>query len=578
MHLFCITKPKYREFYSRQENPAEAPVAHPVASGLKHVYPFVAFFVSLLILLGTSEMLPLTWDEGESYDRAEKILTWCHAEQPFSQAAIEKYWIFTTQIEGHPAGYGIVIAVGQVFSQPFLSPKTSLRFGPIFLFAVAIGAVYYRVAKKNGDTAAVLSVAAILLTPRLFAHAHIAACDGSLTAAWLLAWATFDSLFDKSTKRKAFAVIVWGCCLGLVMSMKFTGWIAPVAFGMIVVSRIRSFGWKWIPLAVLVPFFVFYLLNPPLWFSPIHGLVKFFMLNTNRSDFNISIQFLGRMYNLDHPLPWYNTIVWTLITVPLGFLLVVLFGICTFLQKRHRNPDKLWFCASILVSPLLLFVVRSIPGTPPHDGVRLFVTAYAFVAIFIGISAALICKLKYCGIGIGLVSVAIIYGFGMFNTYWYSPQWLSYYNAVIGGLAGAQRAGMEPTYYWDSLDREVCIWLEKNTGPNEIVVFTASSPKSLTLQKKWGRLRTEYYRKNDPVLKNRKIKYYVLQRRPSGEYARDKTLIKQAKPVYTKYVKRGGFWIWRLDNTPILEVYDINDLLKVNEKAAQLSKKLSPND
>ena len=536
---------------------------NPRSFVLKNIYPYIAFLVSLLILLGTSDMLPLTWDEGESFDRAEKILLWCHAEKPLSKAAIEKHWIFTTQIEGHPAGYGIVIAVGQTFSKhvlPFLSPKTSLRFGPIFLFAVAIGAVYYMVAKKTGDTAAVLSIVAIFLTPRLFAHAHIAACDGSLTAVWLLAWATFDPLFEKNSKRKAFAIIVWGCCLGLVISMKFTGWIAPLAFGIIVASRIRSFGWKWIPLAVFVPLFIFYLLNPPLWFDPIRGFVKFFTLNTHRSDFNISILFLGRMCNLDHPLPWYNTILWTLITVPLGFLIVGLFGFYTFLRKPLRNSDNLWFLASILVSPILLFIIRSVPGTPPHDGVRLFVTAYAFVAIFIGISAAQLCRVNIRKLKVGLISVTIIYTFGMFNMYWYSPQWLSYYNAVIGGLAGAQRVGMEPTYYWDSLDRETCDWLEKHTPPDEIIAFGAASPKSLALQKKWGQLRTDYYRKNDPDIKKIKVKFYVLQRRPSGEYPRDKILIKRAKPVYTKYIKRGGFWIWRLDRTPILEIYDIEDL------------------
>ena len=40
---------------------------------------------------------------------------------------------------------------------------------------------------------------------------------------------------------------------------------------------------------------------------------------------------------------------------------------------------------------------------------------------------------------------------------------LSYYNALIGGLSGAARAGMEPTYYWDAVTPEVRDWLNAHT-------------------------------------------------------------------------------------------------------------------
>ena len=55
------------------------------------------------------------------------------------------------------------------------------------------------------------------------------------------------------------------------------------------------------------------------------GCATFFALNLNRGDrpsHNITTQFFGRIYNLDYPLPWYNTLVWTAITVsPLMVLL-----------------------------------------------------------------------------------------------------------------------------------------------------------------------------------------------------------------------------------------------------------------
>ena len=564
----------------------------------------------LLFLLATSEVLPLTWDEGESIDRANKITAWFRAARPLSYDSIREHWIFTTQIEGHPAGYGIVIAAGHAVAKFVLPPKTAYRFGPMFLFAVALGAVFRRVEKNIGFQAALFAVLAILLTPRLFAHAHIAACDSTLTACWLLAWACFDL---KTARRTLF----WGFLLGLTLSAKFTGWIAIVPFflslffqkdDIVLQKRLLRFS-----CGLAVALLTFFLLNPPLWLDPIHGFVRFFTLNTTRENFNISILFLGRMYNLDHPLPWYNTIVWTAITVPAGFLFLLFYAVITsslpafyslvLYLKRLENiflglttpapqeettptPPEEGNCSSpplegcpigrgglspnehffpvyslcLVFHACSLLVVRAIPGTPPHDGVRLFVTAFAFLAILAGIGAGALADVRLRRVRVGFCAVILIYGTALFNLYWYAPQWLSYYNAAIGGLSGAAHAGMEPTYYWDALDNEVADWLEANTRPDEMVLFSASSAKTLLLKKQWGELRTDFYRKNAKDQKGKTIRYYILQRRPSGEYPADQRLIRQAKPVYVKTIR--GF-----DKVPILEIYEFQDYLKARHRS-----------
>ncbi|MCL2305378.1 MAG: glycosyltransferase family 39 protein [Planctomycetaceae bacterium] len=534
----------------------------------------IPFLFCLLFLLATSQMLPLTWDEGESIDRANKIAAWFQVERPLSRDSIREHWVFTTQIEGHPAGYGIVIAAGHAVSHSILPPKTAYRFGPMFLFAVALGAVFRKIEKNVDFRAALFAVLAILLTPRLFAHAHIAACDSTLTACWLLAWACFDL----KTSRKT---IIWGIFLGLTFSAKFTGWIAIVPFFLSLFFSQRHKAHKEIsenstPLCpsclcerkksllhfaygFAVALLTFFVLNPPLWWEPIHGFCQFFTLNMSRENFNISILFLGRMYNLDHPLPWYNTIVWVAITVPGGFLVLLFYGIGHGFVKRNQ------IVLSLILHAGSLLVVRAIPGTPPHDGVRLFVTAFAFLAILTGIGAAALTSVRLRRFRVGLYLVTLIYVTAMFNLYWYAPQWLSYYNAVVGGLPGAVRAGMEPTYYWDSLDKEVADWLAANVKPDETVLFSASSKKTLALQRQWGELRTDFYRKDAEYQKGKTIRYYVLQRRPSGEYAADQRLIKQAKPVYTKTIRHSGFGWWKLDDVPILEIYEFKDYLKARQ-------------
>lgn len=601
----------------------------------------VAVFV-LLILLVTSDRLPLTWDEGESVDRVEHLLTWLGTDHPLTVKSIEEHWAFTTRIEGHPAGYGLVIALGKTIYtflpglNNLFSPKTEYRFGPLLLFAITIGVVFNHLHCRFSQSVAVFWVLTVLLLPRVFAHLHIAACDSPLLSCWLLCWATFNSAFipkdnlDPSKNELSaspptflnlkmsanagkmpafpvlFRVVLWGFCLGLTLSMKFTGWIAIIPCFLTVLilpNRIKNMFCRFLP-GLFLALAVFFLLNPPLWVDPIQGFLQFFSLNTSRTGFNISILFLGQMYNLDHSLPWYNTIVWVLITIPLGFLLLGLYGVYSLFRRSPHLTFGIRF--SLLLNAMILLIVRAIPGTPPHDGVRLFVPAFPFLAMIIAMGATALFfptekiresagkKPAFAGSRpsrlhkrkdagkmpafaeffrsallpikpLSRLFVILVFVFSLFNMFWYSPQWLSYYNAVIGGLNGAKRAGMEPTYYWDALDGEVLDWIARNTDQDELVCFSASSTKNMLLLRKWGELERDFFRRSATDQQGKPIRWYILQRRPSGEYPRDICLIEQSEPVFRKVIRRGGIGIWRLDDVPLLEIYSFDDFAKTKQ-------------
>ena len=54
------------------------------------------------------------------------------------------------------------------------------------------------------------------------------------------------------------------------------------------------------------------------------------------------------------------------------------------------------------------------------------------------------------GSGPSLVALLVAQGFGVVATY---PFGLSYYNVLVGGLPGAERLGLEVTYWSDAVDR-----------------------------------------------------------------------------------------------------------------------------
>lgn len=269
---------------------------------------FVAPVIGLacfLLLLATSPGLPMVWDEANAIRRAGHVYHWVDRwfddgpdgrASALTEAVIREDWRYTTQVEGHPAFYGTVIAFGTKATDRWLDPLQAARFGPIVFFSIAVGALYYRMARQFSQCAAIGTVAAIVLLPRLFAHAHFASFDGPLTSAWILSYA----LFAPACNRLRWAV-VFGIVLGMTLSCKATGFIAPFPFVVwAIVYRDRR-AIRALALAAPVTLITFFVLNPPLWHHPVAGVETFLGMNFNRDTrlgLNIPIWFLGQTYDM----------------------------------------------------------------------------------------------------------------------------------------------------------------------------------------------------------------------------------------------------------------------------------------
>lgn len=571
------------------------------------------------LLLVTSPIAPMTWDEGDAILRAERVQEWfarlgqslwkgCQSTdfaELFSGQSIRQGFPFTTSREGHPAFYGLLIALGEAVAPACLDPLTRYRLGPISLFAVATGVCMARVAKIWGNRAAWAAWLALILQPRLFAHVHYASFDGTLTACWLLAWATFPGVRDLpavSEKRSRWflGACVWGLALGATMSSKFTGWLAPLPFLFWTCFPKNRGSWRVVAVGLATAGGTFFVLNPALWLEPVAGWVRFFDLNLNRRlnpGLNITTYFLGRLYNLDYPLPWYNSLFWTAVAVPIPILVFFLVGLIGGLRlRRSRGQGLLALHWSVLI------VVRALPGVPPHDGIRLFLPAFAFLAILAGVgfrlshfalrswlrkrwqptpllgseknfhpcrgalprrapksSRALFSEIETLLRGVlwtGLLLSAL-------PLYAFAPQWLSYYNVVIGGLPGAVARGMEATYYWDGLDREVFLWLNIRCVPGEKVYFSASSPDNLELQHRWGWLAAA------PARSPAEARWYVIQHRPSAWCPVDEWLAQNGQPAFVKYAGRGDSWPL-VGNVWVVKVFPVTEFFRASQEVSKL--------
>jgi hypothetical protein len=562
------------------------------------------------VLLFSSSGIPMVWDEGNAIWRAEGISAWFSKlittppagwPEIFSRDYVRFYWRYTITLEGHPSFYGILIAAGRGLAGTLWPPWQQARLGPIMVFALAVAGVYWRVRDLRGKSAALASVIGICLIPQVLAHVQFATPDSPLCSLWLLTWACFPcrgncfpsgrpigtsepSAFralplGRALRDTVISYTLFGILMGLTLASKFTGWLSPLPYLVYVLLLERtSCRLRGLFYAFGVALVVFLAANPPIWHEPTTGLVEFLKRNLDRSAYNVSIFFLGRRYDLNHPLPWYNTLVWIGVGIPIFVLICTFFGGGLALRRAKEEP---WLLL-VLMHGLILLIVRAMPFAPPHDGLRLFLPSVAFLGILAGLGADGILRAIRDGlpsrlervprvylVGQTLLALAFLVGGGVAslrNLICYYPHWLSFYNGLIGGPIGAFRAGLEPTYYWDALTPEVIDWLGSHTGKNEKVCFSAGPYENLVLLRRWGLLPFEF----QPEAPG-EYRWYVIQYRFGVWQPEDWWLAHHKQPVYTKWLFENKVGCGKRD-IPLLSIYTMEDYLEarqaVNEAAS----------
>jgi hypothetical protein len=311
-----------------------------------------------------------------------------------------------------------------------------------------------------------------------------------------------------------------------------------------------------IPIALLV----FYVVNPPLWHDPAAGIAEHFKRNLNRAvTLNIQTVFLGEVYDVGNPLPWYNTLAWLVMVAPVPTLVFGMVGLWHSLIK----PTP-WTIA-LFLNWITMMIVRALPGAPPHDGVRLFLPALGFWCVYAGIGA----QVAFDAFGrihakswkLGL-QAALVLAFvtNVVDLVRYYPQTLSHYSPIVGGLRGAEELGMEPAYWWDALDADVLRWINERTTPGEAIAFSPIyNTAALHLP---GLLKPKNV---EPGVS--RFQWYVLQNRP-GLFSRvDRTLMRRGEPAFVKYAGRAeGSTVPRDMEIPLISIFSFDQSARARRR------------
>lgn len=196
--------------------------------------------------------------------------------------------------------------------------------------------------------------------------------------------------------------------------------------------------------------------NPAWWRHSLSRLAHYYQLTTARRGTlpDIQILYFGRVYEYD--LPWHSGWVLIGITVPVTLLVAALVGLAWGLARlRSRDRLPLFFLLLFATPPAM----RLLPA-PAHDGVRLILACFPFLAAMAGwgagaLAAALARLLPVRRFWIrALVSASVVLP-AAWELVRIHPYELSYFNQIIGGARGAWESGFELSYWYDAFTPQV---------------------------------------------------------------------------------------------------------------------------
>jgi hypothetical protein len=275
-------------------------------------------------------------------------------------------------------------------------------------------------------------------------------------------------------------------------------WLGPVGPGFETLLLMLAVG----PVVVLG-------LNPGWWRDTLLRIGHYFALFVDRRAAlpDIEIFYLGQKYV--YSLPWHNGWVLTAVTIPIGILLLSIVGCLWAVWRMRRDALPMLFLFNAAALP----IARMLP-TPAHDGVRLMLPTFFFLAGLAGMGFGVLAggrvsawagrrvgewasgrvrwvsglRFQVSGSGsrvsrsdprpltpdprpltpdprplvpvpmprpvsaaVACVLLAVCLGPAVYDVLRIHPYHLSYYNSLVGGLPGAMRRGFEVTYWYDAV-------------------------------------------------------------------------------------------------------------------------------
>ncbi len=331
------------------------------------------------------------------------------------------------------------------------------RVGTAIVFGLLAALVTFSTQRLCGPIAGLFAGLSLIFMPRVFGHAHLASVETMMNLTYAACVFGIVLLLGHRDQLRAKDGIWPGVLLGLALLTKIQAIFLPPLLTVWILWNWRKNGISTLLVLALTSFAVFLLGWPWLWSDPFSRFFQYFAQTTDRV--TLYCYYFGQRY-ADKAVPWHYPFVMFAVTTPIVTLALGMNGLI-FRQEPadKREPAPLvplngrgrQLLAGAIVLPLVVF---AIPGVAVYDGERLFLVVWPIFALFVGIGAQRLyesARLRSGALVAGILTAVAILGEPGYSLLRIQPCYLSYYSPLIGGLSGAVKLGLEPTYWGDSL-------------------------------------------------------------------------------------------------------------------------------
>lgn len=376
----------------------------------------------------------------------------------------------------------VLIAPPARHEGPFVT--SAARVGSAAAFALTVLIVGTTAARWYGPAGGWTAAASLIVMPRVFGHAHIAALETCMNLAYFAAIVAVASAWDRDappTSRTAF----WtGLVFGLALLTKIQAIFLPPAVGLWALFRWRGRGIMPILVWGLTGVAVLFLLWPWLWFDPVGHFQQYLGRTTQRVA--LKAWYLGQSW-VDKDVPWHYPWVTFLGAMPLGLLALGTAGLARRVRPMltpqtpdepgakpmfaDRPPVRAWRApreSLLLLSIVIPLIVFSIPGVAVYDGERLFLVVFPLWSLLAARAVASDVSrddapASNTSIGVRIrrpgtlivICAVVTAALGYWNLHATAPCWLTFWNAAAAPFATDSRQELEASYWGDSVTREL---------------------------------------------------------------------------------------------------------------------------
>jgi hypothetical protein len=450
-------------------------------------------------------------DEAFYHAAARRHIAWLStlgAPGSFSAATLDAHFAWRPEVVVHPTfSRWLSGASWRLFHGGLdMDALAAYRLHNALAYAlIAVGIAWF-CAHRWGSLCAAICVLLFWSHARFFGHAHTAMTDMSLSCLWL--WATLLLSRGVLEGRRA-SLLAAALLSGLALATKLTG-LALV--GLLAAWPLLARGrraWRGALLLSCVPFAVFFALNPQTWHEPLGWWLEFLRDFRAREDAQfIPTLFLGERYG--HRLPGYAPAFHALVTTPPVVLLLSLIGAARGglrLARADAAQRVRWLRGPwplLLTAGLCSLALVSLPSVPAHDLERLFLPLQPFLVIYAGCGVSalfdLLCRARPARLdprACAFLLAALLCVPPLLEAARQHPYPLTYFNALIGGMRGAERRGLDVAYLKLEANRSLLHALERRL-PHGASLYANFLYVDLLHHQRAGRLRADVRVIRDP--------------------------------------------------------------------------------